>query len=306
MRVRLVSPLVLSVAWPLVLLLVLLLVMPQAPSFAVATTPLPAPPPSIRRRPSRPRNVGPRIGFTLNLTAWKTSLKRAKTDERRDEILSALNLKLDLTDSEGSDGPDGHGPRAIQVTLMGIDDALVHLSPGDFPEHVVQVRYRLETAEDKSTAYLIQVLRPSGDGGWCFLGTDLSRQDDGETHLDAYTLGFVPLLASRTRGIEVQMVGAGLRHSDVTRQYWIADGLKLRKIFDQKIDSMDNVEDGREPTVKSGKLALTGSFPKRIELRQITKHAICDAHSGDTSCDGNEQTSTTIFVYDGKTYVRRK
>jgi len=101
------------------------------------------------------------------------------------------------------------------------------------------------------------------------------------------------------------MVGAGLRHSDVTRQYWIADGLKLRKIFDQKIDSMDNVEDGREPTVKSGKLALTGSFPNASSSANHGKR-FATRNSGDTSCDGNEQTSTTIFVYDGKTYVRRK
>ena len=244
--------------------------------------------------------------LSLNLTAWKAALKRAATDDRRDELLAAMRLKLERDDPDESSDRDGHKSTPARIALLGLDDMLAHLSQGDLPDHVIQVRYRIETPDDKSTAFLIQVLRPIGDGSWCFVGNDLSWQDDDESHVESYTLAFVPLLSARTKAVEIRTVVSQLRHSEMTRQYWIVEGLALRKLFDQKIDSMDNVEDGRDASVTSGKLALAGGFPKRIELTQTTKHSACDVHSGDAPCDDKQQASKITFVYDGKTYVRRR
>ena len=242
----------------------------------------------------------------LNVTTWKASLKRANSSERRDEVLSEMKLSLELGDAETSDDPDGHAARATRVTLLGIDEHFVRLAATELPDHVIEIRYRLENSDDKTTVELIQVLRPFGGSSWCVLGSDLSRRDDAEAKLEAYALGFVPLLDAKTKAIEVQMVQTQLRHTETMRQYWVVDGFKLRKVFDQEIGSMDNIDNGRDTLVKSGTVLLAGAFPKRIELKQITKHAICDARSGDSPCDDNEKSSAVTFVYNGKTYARRK
>jgi hypothetical protein len=242
----------------------------------------------------------------LNVTSWKASLKRAQTSERRDEVLSEMKLSLDLGDSETSDGPDDHAPGSPRVTLLGIDEHLVRLAATELPDHVIIVRYRLENSDEKITAWLIQVLRPFGGTSWCTLGADLSVQDDAEAKLETYALEFVPLLAAKTRAIEVQIVHTQIRHTETARQYWIVDGFKLRKVFDEQTARMDNIDNGRDTLVKTGTLTLVGAFPKRIELKQILKHAVCDAGNGDSPCGDNEKAAAITFVYNGKTYVRRK
>jgi hypothetical protein len=243
----------------------------------------------------------------LNLTSWKASLKRAETPKRRDEVLSEVKLSLELGESEGLDR-DGRGPAANKVTLLGLDDSLVRLGPGERPDHVIQVRYRLGESDDKAISYLIQVLRPLGSTGWCLLGSNLSRQvdPDAERTLDSYTLDYMALLSAKTKAIEVQRVDAQLRHSETYRQYWVVEGFKLRKVFDAQIGSMESLDDGRATTARIAKLSLVGGFPRRIELHQITKQATCEVGSGDVPCDDSEPSSLTTFVYDGKQFVRRK
>jgi hypothetical protein len=248
----------------------------------------------------------------LNLTGWKTSLKRAETRERRDELLRELDLSLGSAQSDGSDASDATEDDAVvahgDATLLGIEDTPVHLeSGGRFPDHVIDVRYQVRKPTGKTVAHLVQVLRPLGGPEWCRLGIDLSRREDEDSKLETYALGFVPLLDARTKAIEVHVVDSRLRRSETTRQYWVTDGFKLAKVFDQQIASMENVGDGRATTAKIGKLALTGGFPKRIELKQVTKQVVCATITDDdVPCTEKEGSSLATFVFDGKTYVRRK
>jgi hypothetical protein len=263
-------------------------------------------------RPPAPEECRREDRIELNLTAWKASLKRAETSKRRDEVLGELKLSLDLGDPETPDdrdnqaGPVGRTRLALNVTLLGLDDFMVRLGPGDLPEHVIQIRYGMEKSDDKAVAYLIQVLRPLETGRWCVLGADLSRQADDQKRLESYELSFVPLLQAKTRAIEVRRVDAQLRHSETYQQYWIVDGFKLRKVFDEQIGSMESVDSGRGTTAKIPKLSLAGGFPRRIELRQVTKHANCEIGADDAPCDDSEPSSSTTFVYDGKRFVRRR
>ena len=280
-----------------------------------------------------PNTCRPDARVQMNLTTWKNALKRASTAQRRAEVLAELKLALEPDDADVADdatGPERRGAEAPQLALLGIDDFVVPLGSGELPEHVVQVRFgqvdqndrpgqsRLggpgdlpgehgARAEQKQTSvYLIQVLRPLGGASWCALGSELSRHEDGASKLETYTLGFVHLLDPKTKAIEVEIVQTELRHNQAARQYWIADGTKLRKVFDEEVGGMENVDDGREIVARTGKLTLAGSFPKRIELKQVTKRSTCDARAGDATCDGKEQASSRTFLYNGRNYVTRR
>jgi hypothetical protein len=282
MPLRLVVPL----AWPLLV---------TAPT----TGPLPIQHPANAECRSEDR-------VELNVATWKAALKRARTRERQDEILGAMKLSLDASGLETPAAPEGQGSRSAEVTLLGIDDFFARLGPSERPDHVIQIRYRLEGPDDKGTAFLIQVLRPLGGTSWCALGSGLSHQDAAEGRIVTHALAFVPLLGPQTKAIEVQIVVAELRSSATYRQYWIADGDSLRKIFDQKIGGLDNGAGGGLTLARSGKVALLGNFPKRIEVSQVTKNEICDVGAAESPCDDSERASSVTFIYDGTRYVQRR
>lgn len=228
-----------------------------------------------------------------NLPAWRAALQQADTAARRDELLGALGLSLDLPETEG------RGPR---VTLAGVDDLAVQTEADARPDHVVHVRYTI----DEATVHLVQVLRPLEGRKWCALGADLSRRDDGPRRLVGYELAFVPLLAARGKALELRVSTSELRRNETRHEYWTTAGSKLRKVFDELTGSMDSSETGGATTTKIGKVTLAGGFPKRIELTEITKRGGCEAHAGDTPCDDSEPSTTFTFVYDGTKYVRKK
>jgi hypothetical protein len=325
-------PLSSALAPALALVLVPMLVL-AAPARAQAT--------GVDERAAPPNACRPEARVQLNLTTWKSALKRASTPQRRAEVLAEMNLALEPddadTDGDVADEATGAERRAAetpQLALLAIDDFVVPLGSGELPDHVVQVRYGQVGQGDRSdpsrrhrpgdgavdfpsdhgarveqkqtSVYLIQVLRPLGGQSWCALGSELSRRDEGASKLETYALGFVHLLDSKTKAIEVEIVETELRHNQAARQYWIADGTKLRKVFDEKVGGMENVDDGREIVARTGKLTLAGSFPRRIELEQITKRSTCDARAGDSTCDGKEQASSRTFMYNGRNYVTRR
>ena len=139
------------------------------------------------------------------------------------------------------------------------------------------MRYLVETGDDKATIYLVQVLRPLEERRWCALGAELSRRDETSRKLETFTLAFVPLLDAHGKAIEIQRGEAQLRRSETFREYWVAQGFKLRKVFDERIGSMQSSEAGGATTTKVGKLTLAGGFPKRIDVREVTKHGGCEA-----------------------------
>jgi hypothetical protein len=246
----------------------------------------------------------------VNLAAWRAALQQADSPRRRDDVLGELKLSLDLPEPET---PDARAPR---VSLLGVDDTATQLGAGGRPDHVVQVRYGVESGDDKSTIFLVQVLRPLEERRWCALGDELSRRDDGPKKLERYQLGFVPLLDAHSKAIEVERGEAQLRRNDTFREYWVVQGWKLRKVFDERIGSMHSAEnvartgtgagEAMTTTAKIGKLKLTGGFPRRIELLEITKRASCEVGTGEAPCDDSEPSSFTTFTYDGGQYVRRR
>jgi hypothetical protein len=235
----------------------------------------------------------------VNLAAWRAALKQAETPRRRDDVLAEVKLALELPAPETTDA------RAPRVTLLGVDDMAAQLGPGR-PDHVVQVRFSIEAGDDKTTIHLVQVLRPLEERRWCALGTELSRRDETARKLESYTLAFVPLLEARGKAIEVQRGQSELRRSETFREYWVAQGFKLRKVFDERIGSMESSEAGGATTTRVGKLTLAGGFPRRIDLREVAKHGGCEAGAGDTPCDDSEPSSTFTFVYDGTKYVKKR
>jgi hypothetical protein len=235
----------------------------------------------------------------VNLPAWKAALKQADSPRRRDDVLAEMKLALNLPE------PDTREARPPQVTLLGVDDTAAQLGPGR-PDHVIQVRFSVETPDDKATVHLVQVLRPLEERRWCALGAELSRRDEAARKLESYTLGFVPLLEARGKAIEVQRGESQLRRSETFREYWVAQGFKLRKVFDERIGSMESSEAGGATTTKVGKLTLAGGFPRRIDVKEVTKRGGCEAGAGEGRCDDSEPSSTFTFVYDGTKYVRKK
>ena len=235
----------------------------------------------------------------VNLAAWKLSLEQADSAKRRDELLADVKLSLDLPEPETPDGPEA------RATLLGIDDAAVPLEADARLDHVLQLRYRIDGGEDKPTVYLVQVLRPLEGRAFCALGAELGHRDEGPTKLVTYELAFVPLVNAKTKAIEVQRVEAASRVSETRREYWVARGFKLHKIFDEPLGHMKSVEGGTTTTTVAT-LVLAGDFPKRIELTETSKRGGCEVRAGDTPCDDAAPSTTTTFVYDGARYARRK
>jgi hypothetical protein len=234
----------------------------------------------------------------VNLAAWRAALVQADSPKRRDDVLDELKLTLDVAE------PEPHDARAPRISLVSADDMAVQLVAGR-PDHVVQVRFDVETPDDKTTIYLIQVLRPLEGRHFCALGTELGRRDEGGKKLETFRLSFVTLLDAHTKAIEIERAEAELRRNDTYREYWVARGFSLRKIFDEKIGSMTS-GDATAGTTIVGKLVLAGGFPKRVELTAITKRGGCEAVAGDTPCDDSEPSTSSTFVYDGSKYVRRR
>ncbi len=301
----------------------------------VATAPVGAAPrarpaPALASTPASTTECRPQDRIELNLATWKAALKRAETPQRHAEVLGEVKLSLDVGDAkmpaglgagavddasaveaddsshESPEQADGPTPVPARITLLSVDDTLVQLGAGMLPDHLIQVRYRIQRGDEKITAYLIQVARPFGGPSWCLLGSELSRQDTGKARLESYDLAFVPLVNAKAKAIEVKIGQVQLRHSETIRQYWVADGFRLRKVFDQEIGHMDNIGASAETLSKSGTIALIGEFPRRIELKETNKRVICDARNDEAPCLESERASTTIFVYDGKVYARRK
>ncbi len=237
----------------------------------------------------------------LNFAGWKAALKRAETPQRREELLGALKLSLQDADPEGS------AAQETRATLMAVDESMARLGGGELPDRVIHVRYSIDGSDDRMIVHLVQVLRPLENRRWCALGAALSRRDQPSRKLLTYQLSFVPLLNARTKAIEAQRTESQLRLNETHREYWVVDGFALRKVFDEKILSMASADGGSGTTTKLSEVKLTGGFPKRIQVREVTKRATCDvaAGAGDTACDDSEPSTTATFTYDGTKYVRR-
>jgi hypothetical protein len=248
-------------------------------------------------RAESPRECPADARVEVNLAAWSAALTQAQgqpdEQKRRDDVLAELELSLDLPESSAA------GPQPPRVSLLGVDDRAVALTAGGRPDHVVEVRYRVEGADD-GAIFLVQVLRPLEGRRFCALGTALSRRDDARGTLATYELAFVPLLDARTKAIEVDRAEAQLRENDTFREYWVVQGFALRKVFEERIGSMTSA------ATTVGKLALVGGFPKHIEVTEVTKRGGCEVRAGDTPCDDSEPSTTATYVYDGSVYVRRK
>jgi hypothetical protein len=234
----------------------------------------------------------------VNLAAWRRSLEQADSAKRRDELLGELKLALDLPEPATPDAPEA------RVTLLGIEEQGVALEAGARLDHVVQIRFRPEGTDDAPPIHLVQILRPLEGRAFCALGAGLADESAKRTTFD---LAFVPLVSAKAVAIEVQRATATARLSETRREYWVARGFKLHKIFDEATGHMRSTEGGATTTTV-GTLTLAGDFPKRIELAETTKHGGCEVRAGDAPCDDGraDPTATTTFVYDGTRYTRRK
>jgi hypothetical protein len=235
----------------------------------------------------------------VNLAAWKAALQQADAAKRRDDLLGEAKLALDLPEPET---PDAREPRLV---LTGIDDTVVQLEAGERTDHVLQLRYRVESGDDQPTITLVQVLRPLEGRAFCALGADLSRGDEPPSKLVSYALTFVTLVNAKAKAIEVQRVIAQPRLSETRREYWVVRGLKLHKVFDEALGHMRSAEGGTTVTTV-GTVALSGGFPKHLELTEVTKRGGCEVRAGDAPCEDGGPATTTTFVYDGTKYARRK
>jgi hypothetical protein len=234
----------------------------------------------------------------VNLAAWKLSLEQADSAKRRDELLAELKLALDLPEPATPDAPEA------RVTLLGVEEKGVALEAGARLDHVVQVRYRADGGDDTPPIHLVQILRPLEGRAFCALGAGLTDAAPAHT---TFELAFVPLLSAKAVALEVQRATATARLSETRREYWVARGFTLHKIFDEATGHMRSNESGATTTTV-GTLTLAGDFPKRIELAETTKHGGCEVRAGDAPCDDGhaDATTTTTFVYDGAKYARRK
>ena len=236
----------------------------------------------------------------LNLPAWKASLAQPDASERRDELLAEVKLALDLPEPEG---PDAREPRLV---LASVEDTVVQLEAGERADHVLQLRYRVESAEDAPAIHLVQVLRPLTGRAFCALGSELSRRDEPPGKLVSYALTFVPLLNAKAKVIEVDSVVGEARRSETRRAYFVARAWKLHKIFDEALGHMRSGEGGDETKTTVATLKIGGDFPKHIELTEVTKRGGCEVRAGDTPCEDGGPAATTTFLFDGAKYVRKK
>ncbi len=69
---------------------------------------------------------------------------------------------------------------------------------------------------------------------------------------------------------------------------------------------MRSGEGGSATTTTVATVALTGDFPKHIDLTEVTKRGGCEVRAGDTPCEDGGPATTTTFVYDGAKYVRKR
>jgi hypothetical protein len=237
----------------------------------------------------------------VNLAAWKASLEQADAAKRRDDLLGEVKLALELPEPET---PDARAPRLV---LVGVEDAVVQLEAGERADHVLQIRYRVAGGEEEPVIhYLVQVLRPLAGRAFCALGAALSRSDEPPRKLVGYTLAFVPLIDAKAKVIQIESALVQARESETRREYWAARGLKLHKIFDEATDRMRSVEGGGATTTTVATVALSGGFPRHIDLTEVTKRGGCEVRAGNTPCEDGGPATTTTFVFDGTKYVRRK
>jgi hypothetical protein len=256
----------------------------------------------IARRPAAPADGCPaEARVELNLAAWRTALAQADTPKRRDELLAEVKLALDLPEPE----PDQREPR---LALAGVDDAAVTLEAGERPAHVLQLRYRADGVEDAPVIHLVQVLRPLAGRAFCALGAELSRREEPPAKLVSYVLVFVPLVNAKAKVIQVDSVVGEARRSETRRAYFVARGMKLSKIFDEALGRMQSGEGGGAATTTVGTLKVSGDFPRRLELTEVSKRGGCEVGTGGNApCDdGKPATTTTTFVFDGTRYVPKK
>jgi len=252
-----------------------------------------------REKPAAPAGCPAEARVEVNLAAWKASLEQADAVKRRDDLLGEVKLALDLPEPET---PDGREPR---VALAGVEDRAVQLEAGERADHVLELRYRVESADDQPTLHLVQVLRPLDGRAFCALGATLSRGDEAPNKLLGYALTFVPLVSAKARVIQVDYTLTAPRRSETRREYWVARGLRLHKIFDEALGRMRSDVGGATPTTVAT-AALSGDFPKHIDLTEVTRRGGCEVGVGDTPCEAGGATTTTTFVYDGTRYVRKK
>ena len=170
---------------------------------------------------------------------------------------------------------------------------------------MLQIRYRVEGADDAPAIHLVQVLRPLEGRAYCAVGDALARHDDPGARV-SYTLAFVPLVSAKAKVIQVEETIGQARESETRRAYWVARGLKLHKIFDEALGHMRSGEGAGATTTTVATVALTGDFPKRIDLTEVTKHGGCEVRAGDTPCEDGGPVTTTSYVYDGARYVPTK
>ena len=235
----------------------------------------------------------------VNLAAWKLSLEQADSAKRRDELLGELKVALELPEPATPDAPEA------RVTLLGIEDEGVALEVGARLDHVVQIRFGVESED--APVHLVQILRPLEGRAFCALGASFADASDATSKHATYDLSFVPLLSAKAVAVEVRRMTATARLSETRREYWVVRGFTLHKIFDEATGHMRSTEGGATTTTV-GTLTLAGDFPKRIELAETTRHGGCEVRAGDAPCDDGhaDATATTTFVYDGTKYARRK
>jgi hypothetical protein len=237
----------------------------------------------------------------VNLPAWRAALEQAAGDKRRDDLLGEVKLELELPEA-------GDGEREPRVTLAGVEDAVVQLEPGERADHVLHVRYRYESGDaPTSTLHLVQVLRPLGGRAYCALGAGLSTPAESPAKLLGYAVTFVPLVSAKAKVIQVESVVGEARESETRRAYWAARGWRLHKIFDEALGHMESPEAGGAAKTTVATVALSGDFPKKIDLTVVTKRGGCEVRPGDNApCEGGgAPATTTTFVYDGAKYVAK-
>jgi hypothetical protein len=270
------------------------------PALALLLTATPLPDLGVAPHPATLGGCPADARVEVNLPAWKASLGQPDAAERRDELLAEVKLALELPEAEA---PDARAPRLV---LASVEDTVVQLEAGERADHVLQLRYRVESGDDAPTIHLVQVLRPLAGRAYCALGSELSRRDEPPGKLVSYGLTFVPLVNGKAKVIQVDSVVGEARRSETRRAYFVARAWKLHKIFDEALGHMSSDEGGGATTTTVATVAVSGGFPRHIDLTEVTKRGGCEVRAGDTPCEDGGPASTTTFVFDGAKYVRKK
>jgi hypothetical protein len=71
---------------------------------------------------------------------------------------------------------------------------------------------------------------------------------------------------------------------------------------------MQSAAGGGATTTTVATVALSGDFPKHIDLQTLTKRGGCEVRAGDAPCEESASGTPemTTFVYDGAKYARRR